>query len=358
MPCAELGPGWCVETRPRKPGSVGGTSYKIYISPSGKRFKSMVAAQAFLVGPLCVGCGSGEDAPGNEILLCDMPGCPAAWHLACLEDPLHSVPEGDWHCPDCEDRMDLELIRSQMSPGDMGQEHGYDDGVASGAYAGLWGCPVPALPPTSPWPAAAAGRLPTLPPPPQPPQPPLPPVSREEEASAAAAAPAAICPPAASAPPPCAPPSGAASSKSLRDSIGMSAKGSKAVPPYRPGLIVDARPACISPGCGGAASACGDSVNMLACGECGKRWQSSWWFAFLIGPKAPVEGGAGAGGGLKGNGEVEEAVEAVEAEEEEAEAKAAPGRRQTAPKPSQAKSSQAKPRRVESSQGGERVDLT
>ena len=49
----------------------------------------------------CVACGSGDDAPGNEILLCDTPRCPAAWHLLCLAPQLEAVPQGDWHCPAC-----------------------------------------------------------------------------------------------------------------------------------------------------------------------------------------------------------------------------------------------------------------
>ena len=51
---------------------------------------------------VCYTCGSGEDAAGNEILLCDGAGCHAAYHLSCLERPLFSIPEGDWLCPACE----------------------------------------------------------------------------------------------------------------------------------------------------------------------------------------------------------------------------------------------------------------
>ena len=38
---------------------------------------------------------------GNEILLCDGPGCDAAYHQLCLLPPLKTVPEGDWFCPAC-----------------------------------------------------------------------------------------------------------------------------------------------------------------------------------------------------------------------------------------------------------------
>ena len=109
-PCPELGPGWNVQLYPRK-GAEGGskTTYKIFQAPDGTRYKSLVQAQAALTGPSCIACGSGEDTPGNEILLCDTNGCKQAWHMKCLEDPLDFVPPGDWFCPDCEDRMDLAL---------------------------------------------------------------------------------------------------------------------------------------------------------------------------------------------------------------------------------------------------------
>ena len=47
---------------------------------------------------LCRFCGSGEDSQGNEILLCDTPRCPEAWHLQCLRPRLTAVPSGAWHC--------------------------------------------------------------------------------------------------------------------------------------------------------------------------------------------------------------------------------------------------------------------
>ena len=46
----------------------------------------------------CHGCGSGEDSPGNDILLCDSPRCPEAWHLQCLRPRLTAVPSGTWLC--------------------------------------------------------------------------------------------------------------------------------------------------------------------------------------------------------------------------------------------------------------------
>jgi hypothetical protein len=38
---------------------------------------------------------------GGELLVCDEPGCSAAYHLACLSPPLAAVPEGHWRCPSC-----------------------------------------------------------------------------------------------------------------------------------------------------------------------------------------------------------------------------------------------------------------
>ena len=51
---------------------------------------------------ICFECSSGDETIGNEILLCDGPGCHAAYHLRCLRRPLFAVPEGDWLCPSCE----------------------------------------------------------------------------------------------------------------------------------------------------------------------------------------------------------------------------------------------------------------
>jgi chromodomain-helicase-DNA-binding protein 4 len=36
---------------------------------------------------------------GGELLCCD--ACPLAYHTYCLNPPLRTVPEGDWHCPRC-----------------------------------------------------------------------------------------------------------------------------------------------------------------------------------------------------------------------------------------------------------------
>ncbi|XP_026415714.1 increased DNA methylation 1-like isoform X2 [Papaver somniferum] len=45
---------------------------------------------------MCTVCGDGGD-----LLLCD--GCPRAFHGVCLE--LQCLPEGDWNCPYCDDKI-------------------------------------------------------------------------------------------------------------------------------------------------------------------------------------------------------------------------------------------------------------
>ena len=49
----------------------------------------------------CAACGHAAWAPGNEMLLCDGPGCNTAYHLGCLRPRLKRVPKGDWLCPSC-----------------------------------------------------------------------------------------------------------------------------------------------------------------------------------------------------------------------------------------------------------------
>ena len=39
--------------------------------------------------------------PDDLLLLCDGPGCEAAWHQQCLDPPLAEIPAGDWFCPKC-----------------------------------------------------------------------------------------------------------------------------------------------------------------------------------------------------------------------------------------------------------------
>ena len=65
----------------------------------------------------CSVCGSGDDLPGNDILLCDGRNgqpCPNAYHLKCLPVPLSAVPSGDWLCPSCA-AAEAEAQRDRLS---------------------------------------------------------------------------------------------------------------------------------------------------------------------------------------------------------------------------------------------------
>jgi hypothetical protein len=52
-------------------------------------------------GERCETCQLVRWEPGNEMLLCDGPGCERALHLRCHVPPLDQIPEGDWLCPWC-----------------------------------------------------------------------------------------------------------------------------------------------------------------------------------------------------------------------------------------------------------------
>eukprot|EP00798_Chlamydomonas_sp_ICE-L_P029417 gene29417-biopygen5344 len=66
-------------------------------------------------GPACKKCNSKDEVYPSRILLCDCIGCShckpnagsetstcdAAWHMACLPDPLFKLPRRNWLCPDC-----------------------------------------------------------------------------------------------------------------------------------------------------------------------------------------------------------------------------------------------------------------
>lgn len=43
---------------------------------------------------MCVLCGM-----GGSLLCCD--GCPAAYHLRCINETSKSIPDGEWLCPEC-----------------------------------------------------------------------------------------------------------------------------------------------------------------------------------------------------------------------------------------------------------------
>ncbi len=52
-----------------------------------------------LATPLQV-CNSPEP---EGTVICD--SCDGVWHIHCLDPPLADVPEGDWHCTECRDKI-------------------------------------------------------------------------------------------------------------------------------------------------------------------------------------------------------------------------------------------------------------
>eukprot|EP00798_Chlamydomonas_sp_ICE-L_P016736 gene16736-biopygen25671 len=81
-------------------------------------------------GPACKKCNSKDEVYPSRILLCDCIGCPhckpnagsetstcdAAWHMACLPDPLFRLPRRDWLCPDCTKTPETQPGQMTLSP--------------------------------------------------------------------------------------------------------------------------------------------------------------------------------------------------------------------------------------------------
>ena len=80
----------------------------------------------------CAACWHAAWAPGNEILLCDGPGCEKAYHLGCLRPPLKVVPEGDWLCPSCKPE-EAEAAARPAEPHKSGKHTSGGGGGAGGA---------------------------------------------------------------------------------------------------------------------------------------------------------------------------------------------------------------------------------
>jgi hypothetical protein len=64
-------------------------------------------------GTVCSRCEQGYSFEGNELLLCEgeeSPGvcCPHAFHLRCLRPPLMGVPKGEWLCPTCRKKKEVD----------------------------------------------------------------------------------------------------------------------------------------------------------------------------------------------------------------------------------------------------------
>ncbi|KAK3255061.1 hypothetical protein CYMTET_35751 [Cymbomonas tetramitiformis] len=63
-------------------------------------------------GTACGVCHRTDDDENNDMLLCDGMGCDVALHLRCLDPPLSRLPDGDWHCPACEEEAREQHMRS------------------------------------------------------------------------------------------------------------------------------------------------------------------------------------------------------------------------------------------------------
>ncbi|EDW75546.1 uncharacterized protein Dwil_GK23758 [Drosophila willistoni] len=60
----------------------------------------------------CQKCGK-SDHP-EWILLCDTPDCNKGYHCSCLSPVLFYIPEGDWHCPPCQQEHLIVALENQL----------------------------------------------------------------------------------------------------------------------------------------------------------------------------------------------------------------------------------------------------
>ncbi|XP_032581111.1 ankyrin repeat domain-containing protein 11 [Drosophila sechellia] len=60
----------------------------------------------------CQKCGK-SDHP-EWILLCDTPTCNKGYHCSCLSPVLFYIPEGDWHCPPCQQEQLIAALERQL----------------------------------------------------------------------------------------------------------------------------------------------------------------------------------------------------------------------------------------------------
>merc|ERR1712086_1180806 len=58
----------------------------------------------------CKKCGKSDNP--EWILLCDK--CDAGWHASCIRPALMVIPEGDWHCPDCQHSGLIEGLEDKL----------------------------------------------------------------------------------------------------------------------------------------------------------------------------------------------------------------------------------------------------
>lgn len=186
-----LGPGWVRMTKPRSSGTTRLADH-LWIAPTGKKFRSEKQATAYaaqlasgapaqppaagekaagaakkkaeaakpvsrsakvpynppasrqlapaapaLPDIVCRTCKDGHEPDGNAILLCDGPGCSAAYHMACLSEPLARVPEGDWLCPSC-DKPPPRAELTMASPHNHNRQLQQSLHVVDGTDLGEW----------------------------------------------------------------------------------------------------------------------------------------------------------------------------------------------------------------------------
>jgi ribosomal protein L37AE/L43A len=60
----------------------------------------------------CLVCNKGEDSKNESNSLLECEKCEEPWHLQCLDPPLDSIPDGEWHCPHC---LDLVFDRNKVN---------------------------------------------------------------------------------------------------------------------------------------------------------------------------------------------------------------------------------------------------
>ncbi len=107
----------------------------------------------------CARCGGADSPEGNELLLCDGPGCDRGYHLKCLAPPLATVPEAEWFCPRCRPPPAAAAAAAAASSLGASRAHAAVPAAWSGV-ARPWDpapAPAPARTPTARLVAATAG---------------------------------------------------------------------------------------------------------------------------------------------------------------------------------------------------------
>ena len=76
------------------------TTYFI-VRNQGEAFSDLPRWSPVESAEVCLVCGKDEtEETKGDLLECEK--CENPWHTKCLAPPLEEVPEGEWHCPNCE----------------------------------------------------------------------------------------------------------------------------------------------------------------------------------------------------------------------------------------------------------------